>query len=97
MLFLYLYYNMKGEYIMDELNFLSQEQKSDLQSKVSKMNYDDLKRQVQGIDKNQVMNKLRSLGLGSIADKYANTSDDEIMRLLANNPDILKKINQLLK
>ncbi len=82
---------------MNELDFLSESQKKDLQSKVSQMNYDDLKKQVENIDKNEVMQKLRSMGLGGIADKYANTSDEDIMRLLAKNPDILKKIKGLLK
>lgn len=82
---------------MNELDFLSDSQKKDLQSKVSQMNYEDLRKQVENIDKNQVMKKLRSMGLGSIADKYANTSDEDIMKLLASNPDILRKIKGLLK
>ena len=82
---------------MDNLNFLSESQKEELESKISAMNYDDVKKQMANIDKNAVLKKLKDMGFKSIADKYANISDGELMKMLANNPDILKKLKMLLK
>lgn len=82
---------------MNDLNFLSESQKEELSSKISGMNYDDIKKQVSGIDKNAVLKKLTDMGFKSVADKYRNISDEELMRMLASNPDILKKLKMLLK
>lgn len=82
---------------MDNLNFLSESQREELNSKISAMNYDDIKKQISGIDKNAVLRKLDAMGFKSVADKYRGISDEELMKMLANNPDILKKLKMLLK
>ena len=53
---------------------------------------EELKRQLNGIDRNAVENKLRLMGMKDIADKLSRTSNEEIMKMLQNNPDIIKKV-----
>jgi len=57
----------------------------------------DIKEKIKTIDKNEAVRKLQSMGLGSIAKKLETMSDDEIIREITKNPNILKKLNALLK
>ena len=55
-----------------------------------------MKRQIAGIDKGAVEKRLRQMGMKDIADKLSRTSNEEIMRMLQSNPDIIKKVNQIM-
>ena len=57
---------------------------------------EELEKQIKGIDKNAVEKKLRDMGYGDIANKLNKTSDEEIMKMISKNPDILKKVNQIM-
>lgn len=57
---------------------------------------EDVKRQIAGIDKGAVEKRLRQMGMKDIADKLSRTSNEEIMRMLQSNPDIIKKVNQIM-
>ncbi|MBQ7901327.1 MAG: hypothetical protein IJ365_05120 [Clostridia bacterium] len=61
-----------------------------------KITQQELERQISGIDRNAVEKKLRQMGMSDIADKLSKTSNEEIMRMLRNNPDVLKKLNKLM-
>ena len=61
-----------------------------------KLSMEDLQRNLGNIDKSQVEKKLRSMGLKDIADKLNRTSNEEILDLVSKNPDIIRKINQLM-
>ena len=60
------------------------------------LSMEDLQKNLGNIDKSQVEKKLRSMGLKDIADKLSRTSNEEILELVSKNPDILRKINQLM-
>ena len=60
------------------------------------LSMEDLQKNLGNIDKSQVEKKLRSMGLKDIADKLSRTSNEEILKLVSKNPDILRKINQLM-
>ena len=57
---------------------------------------EELEKQIKGIDKNAVENKLREMGYGDIADRLNRTSNEEILKMLSKNPDIIKKLNQMM-
>lgn len=57
---------------------------------------DELNRQIAGMDKNAVERRLRQMGMKDIADKLSCTSNEEIMKMLRNNPDIIKRVNQIM-
>ncbi len=58
---------------------------------------DDIKNRLKSIDKNEAIKKLNELGLGNIADKIKNISDEELIKMISKNPALLKKINSFLK
>lgn len=60
------------------------------------LTHEELKREIARIDKSAVEKKLRQMGMKDIADKLNRTSNEEIMKLIQNNPDILKKVNQMM-
>lgn len=62
----------------------------------SPLTEEELKRQIAGIDKNAVEKRLRQMGMKDIADKLSRTSNEEIMKMLQNNPDIIKRVNQIM-
>lgn len=70
---------------------------SDSGIKMSAMNEADIRRNLGSIDRNAAMQKLRSMGLGAVADKLKTVSDDELIDMIAKNPSLLKKINSFLK
>ena len=57
---------------------------------------DELNRQIAGMDKIAVERRLRQMGMKDIADKLSRTSNEEIMKMLRNNPDIIKRVNQIM-
>ena len=57
---------------------------------------DELNRQIAGMDKNAVERRLRQMGMKDIADKLSRTSNEEIMKMLRNNPDVIKRVNQIM-
>lgn len=58
---------------------------------------EDIRRRLGTIDRKAAMNKLRQLGLGSVADKLKGISDEELIDMITQNPSLLKKINSFLK
>jgi len=58
---------------------------------------EDIQRRLSTIDKNSAIEKLKKMGLGPVAEKLKNTSDDELIKLISENPALLKKINSFLK
>ena len=57
---------------------------------------EELEKQIRGIDKSAVEKKLREMGYGDVANKLNKTSNEEILKMLAKNPDILKRLNQMM-
>ncbi len=57
---------------------------------------EELEKQIRGIDKSAVEKKLRQMGYGDVANKLNKTSNEEILKMLAKNPDILKRLNQMM-
>ncbi len=57
----------------------------------------DIRQKIKGIDKNEVIKKLNSMGLGKAAQMLRGMSDEDIIREISKNPSILKKLNSFLK
>ena len=57
----------------------------------------NLKEKIKSVNKNEVIRKLQSMGLGNAARMLENMSDEEILKEALKNPAILKKLNSLLK
>ena len=57
---------------------------------------EELEKQIKGIDKNAVEKKLRDMGYGDIANNLGKTSNEELIKMISKNPDILKKVNQMM-
>ena len=57
----------------------------------------NLREKIKSVNKNEVIRKLQSMGLGNAARMLENMSDEEILREVTKNPAILKKLNSLLK
>lgn len=62
-----------------------------------KLSKEDIQRRLKTVDKKMAIEKLRSMGLGSVAERLKNTSDDELLKMISNNPALLKKLNDFLK
>ena len=56
----------------------------------------ELDKRLRDIDKSAVEKKLREMGMGDVADKLKRTNNEEILRMIRSNPDILKKVNQMM-
>ncbi len=67
------------------------------ESNITSLTKDDIRKKIEKVDRNEAMKKLRSMGLGSVADKLKNISDDELIGIISKNPSLLKKINGFLK
>lgn len=52
---------------------------------------------INNMDKNEMISKLNSMGLGFISQKIKNTSKEDLIRMLKNNPQILNKLNNYIK
>lgn len=57
----------------------------------------DIREKIKTVNKNDVIKKLNSMGLGGAAQMLKNMSDDDIIREISKNPAILKRLNSLLK
>lgn len=71
--------------------------KNGSESNITSLTKDDIRKKIEKVDRNEAMKKLRSMGLGSVADKLKNISDDELIGIISKNPSLLKKINGFLK
>ena len=56
----------------------------------------ELEKNLRNIDKSAVEKKLREMGVGDVADKLKNTDNEQIMRMIRANPDVLKKVNRMM-
>ena len=56
----------------------------------------ELEKRLRNIDKSAVEKKLREMGMGDVADKLKRTDNEEILRMIRSNPDILKKVNKMM-
>ena len=84
--------NKSSEILKDMIN-KSGKKPGDLLS----MDKGELQKRLQGIDKNAAARKLRSMGLGPVADKMMSMSDKELIDIISKNPSLLRKINDYLK
>lgn len=57
----------------------------------------DIRKKLCTINKNAAIEKLKQMGLGPVAEKLKHTSDEELIKMIADNPSLLKKINSFLK
>lgn len=57
----------------------------------------ELTNMINAMDKNEITKKLNSMGLSFISDKIRNTSNEEIAKIIKNNPGLIDKINNYLK
>ncbi len=57
----------------------------------------NLREKIKSVNKDEVIRKLQSMGLGNAARMLENMSDEEILKEALKNPAILKKLNSLLK
>lgn len=57
----------------------------------------NLREKIKSVNKDEVIRKLQSMGLGDAARMLENMSDEEILKEALKNPAILKKLNSLLK
>ncbi len=60
-------------------------------------NENDIRKKLGTIDKKAAIEKLKQMGLGAVAEKLKSTSDEELIKMIAQNPSLLKKINSFLK
>lgn len=60
------------------------------------MSQREIEGQIRNVDKAAVESKLREMGMGDIADKLKRTDSEEIIRMLRANPDVLRKVNQMM-
>lgn len=66
-------------------------------SGVANLNETDIRKKIKSVDRGEVIRKLNSMGLGKAAQMLNGMSDEEIIRKIAANPSILKKIDMFLK
>ena len=57
----------------------------------------DIREKIKTVNKNDVIKKLNSMGLGGAAQMLKTMSDEDIIREISKNPAILKRLNSLLK
>ena len=65
--------------------------------KKGNLSENDIRQKIKTINKNEVIKKLNSMGLGNAAKMLEKMSDEDILKELSKNPSILKKLNQFLK
>ena len=56
----------------------------------------DIRKNLQTINRDEVIKKLNSMGLGNVAQMMSKMSDEDILKRISQNPGILKKLNKLL-
>lgn len=64
---------------------------------VPNTNEENLINMINNMDKTEIITKLNSMGLGFISEKIKNTSNDELIKMLKNNPGLLNKLNNYLR
>lgn len=52
---------------------------------------------INNMNKNDVITKLNSMGLTFISEKIKHTSNEELIKMLKSNPQILNKLNNFIK
>jgi len=82
----------KSEILKNLINSIERNRKNKGQ-----ISEDEVRQKIKTVDKNEVIRKLNSMGLGSAANMLKNMSDEDIIREISKNPQILKKLNSLLK
>jgi len=70
---------------------------SHLKENANPVTQESLKSSVRNINRAEVTAKLRSMGLASVADRLGRVSDDELIRIISQNPGLINKINSFLK
>lgn len=56
----------------------------------------DMENYIRSTDKSAVERKLREMGMTDVADKLRRTDNEQILRMLKANPDIINKVNQIM-
>ncbi len=57
----------------------------------------ELTNMINTMDKTEITKKLNSMGLSFVSDKIRNTSNEELAKMIKNNPGLIDKINNYLK
>ena len=70
---------------------------SHLKGNINSLSSQDIRKTLKSVNKGEAIAKLKSMGLSGVAQKLSDMSDDELVKIVANNPEILKKINDYLK
>ena len=52
---------------------------------------------MQGFNKELIQARLRELGMGNIASRLNDLSNEEIEKMIRSNPQILKKASEMMK
>lgn len=73
------------------------EQLNTKQKPLSSMSNEEIKARLSEVNREAAMNKLRSIGLGSIAEKIKNMSNEELAKIISENPALQKKIDAFMK
>ena len=68
----------------------------DFSTSGKRVSREELERQIGSMDRGAVEKKLRDMGMKDVADRLGRTCNEEILRMLSKNPDILRKLNQLM-
>lgn len=66
-------------------------------SSPNELNENELLEKISQTDKKKAIDKLRQMGLGSIADKLSFVSDNELKDIIRKNPGLLKKVKDFIK
>ncbi|MBE7030853.1 MAG: hypothetical protein E7409_05420 [Ruminococcaceae bacterium] len=64
---------------------------------VQQINQNNIRDNIARVDKEAALRALEKLNLGDMADKLRKTSTDDMMRALAENPQVLDKLKQLFQ
>ena len=64
---------------------------------VQQINQNNIRDRIASVDKDAALRALEGLNLGDMADKLRNTSTEDMMRALADNPQVLDKLKKLFQ
>lgn len=76
---------------------LSTQGENAMSQKIQNTSETDIINMINRMDKNEMISKLNSMGLGFISEKIRNMSKDDLIRMLRSNPQILNKISNYIK
>ena len=65
--------------------------------KIKNSSQENIISMINSMDKNEMITKLNSLGLGFVSEKVKNTSKEDLIKLLKNNPQLLNKLDNYIK